>query len=80
MKQLIQMANVRRSKIERVIFFFMLVFILPVLSSTSFAVGPHSSYLNQYRADNNAAIPFGTGIISTGVGVYFVADVGTTYL
>lgn len=45
------------------------------LAQTAFAVGPHATSLNQYRADTGAAIPYTTGTVPTGVGVYFEANV-----
>ena len=49
--------------------------LVAVAAVQAFAATPTATSGNQYRADTGAAIPFATGTIPTGVGVYFEANV-----
>ena len=61
--------------IARVLFVTATFIFGSLLEPKAFAVGPHATVVTQNRADTGASIPYTTGTIPTGVGVYFEANV-----
>jgi N-acetylmuramoyl-L-alanine amidase/FlaG/FlaF family flagellin (archaellin) len=54
---------------------FAAALLMTALTRPANAIGPHATTVRQYRADTGAQIPFYTGTVPTGVGVYFEANV-----
>lgn len=47
------------------------------VATSALATGPHATIVRQYRVDTGAEIPFTTGTVPTGIGVYFEATVSS---